>query len=258
MLETIKEPFLGMPGINFWLFSGLSIASMVTAFVGAVAGTAGGLILIAIMAFIFPPSLLIPLHTLVQLGASSSMLISRWQYFIRGTLLPFCVGTAFGGILGGRIFITLSETTISLILGVGMLILVWIPTIARFGPEKGRFVFVGFITTFLGVFISATGSLLAAFTAAAATDRRNHIATLGGLMSIVHITKLIVFGVLGVEFGTYAPLIISMIATSWVGVFLGGLVLDKIEERYFRILFQTILTILSIRLIVKALGWPIF
>ena len=77
-------------------------------------------------------------------------------------------------------------------------------------------------------------------------------------MSIVHITKLIVFGVLGVEFGTYAPLIISMIATSWVGVFLGGLVLDKIEERYFRILFQTILTILSIRLIVKALGWPIF
>ncbi len=77
-------------------------------------------------------------------------------------------------------------------------------------------------------------------------------------MSIVHITKLIVFGVLGVEFGTYAPLIISMIATSWVGVFLGGLVLDKIEERYFRILFQTILTILSIRLIAKALGWPIF
>jgi len=61
-----------------------------------------------------------------------------------------------------------------------------------------------------------------------------------------------------VEFGTYAPLIISMIATSWVGVFLGGLVLDKIEERYFRILFQTILTISSIRLIMKALGWPIF
>jgi len=61
-----------------------------------------------------------------------------------------------------------------------------------------------------------------------------------------------------VEFGAYAPLIISMIATSWVGVFLGGLVLDRIEERCFRILFQTILTISSIRLIMKALGWPIF
>ena len=256
MIDGVSEQFLGMPGIDVWLFAGLSFAALVTAFIAAVAGTAGGLILIAIMAFVFPPALLIPLHTVIQLGVSSSMLLSRWRYFMRDTLAPFIIGTAVGAAIGGRIFVNLPESILLIILGVSMLILTWIPAIARFGPERGRFVFVGFITTFLGIFISATGSLLAAFTAAAAPDRRNHIATLGGLMSIVHIAKLVAFGILGVEFGSYAPLVAAMILTSWIGIFLGRPVLDRIPERLFRITFQIILTLLSLRLIAKAVGWP--
>jgi len=96
----------------------------------------------------------------------------------------------------------------------------------------------------------------AASARAASPDRRNHIATLGGLMSIVHIAKLVAFGILGVEFGSYAPLVAAMILTSWIGIFLGRPVLDRIPERLFRITFQIILTLLSLRLIAKAVGWP--
>ena len=248
-MDGASEQFLGMAGVTPWIFAGLSVAALVTAFISSVAGAAGGLILLMTMALIFPPALLIPLHTVVQLGAAGSMAAAHWRHLMRQTLLPFTVGAAVGALIGGRIFISLSESVLQIILGVSVLVLAWIPGIARFGPERGRFVFVGFLTTFLGVFISATGTLLAAFTAAAAPDRRNHIGTLGGLMCIVHIAKLVAFGVIGVGFGSYAPLLVLMIALSFVGTWLAKFVLEQIPEKLFRITFQIVLTVLSVRLI---------
>ncbi len=103
----------------------------------------------------------------------------------------------------------------------------------------------------------ATGTLLATFTAAVAPNRRNHIGTLGGLMSIVHVCKLAAFGVLGVEFGSYAPLMATMIALSFAGTWLAKLALERIPERLFRITFQIILTVLALRLIWIATGAPV-
>jgi len=185
----------------------------------------------------------------VQLGAAGSMAISRWRYLMRDTVLPFTIGTVIGAAIGGRIFVSLPENLLLLALGVSILVLAWVPKLAQFGPERGRFAFLGFLVTFLGIFISATGTLLAAFTAAIAPDRRNHIATLGTLMSIVHIAKLVAFVLLGVSFGSYVPLIAAMIATSFIGTWGGKYALDLIPERVFRIAIQTMLTLMAIRLI---------
>ena len=248
--------FPGMAEIGPLVFAGLCAAALLTNFIAAVAGTAGGLILLAIMAFVFPPALLIPIHTVVQLGGSASIAVSRWRYLMRGIVAPFTLGCAAGAAAGGRIFVSLPQSTLQIILGVSILVLAWAPRLARFGPERGRFVFVGFVVTFLGVFISATGTLLAAFTAAVAPDRRNHIATVGGLMCIVHVAKLAAFGAIGVGFGGYAPLMAAMIASSVVGAWLARTTLDRIPERSFRIGFQIILTALALRLIWVAAGGP--
>ena len=151
-MDSAAGLFLEMAGIDLWVFAGLAIAALLTAFISAVAGTAGGLILLAIMAFVFPPFLLIPIHTVVQLGSSASMLTSRWRYLMRGTLLPFTVGSIIGAAIGGQIFVSLPQNILQLILGVCILVLAWVPKIAHFGPERGRFVFVGFVATFLGIF----------------------------------------------------------------------------------------------------------
>jgi uncharacterized protein len=253
-MDAASGQFLGMAGVDFWIFAGLSFAALVTAFISAVAGTAGGLILLAILAFVFPPALLIPIHTVVQLGAAGSMAISRWRYLMRETVLPFTLGSIVGAAIGGQIFVSMPESLLLMVLGVSILILTWAPRLAKFGPDRGRFAFLGFLVTFLGMFISATGTLLAAFTAAVAPDRRNHIATVGVLMTIVHTIKLVAFGILGVGFGSYAPLMAAMIATSFVGTWIGKAALDRIPERLFRITFQTILTLLALRLIWIASG----
>ena len=242
-----------MVGINAWVFAGLSLAAATTAFIAAIVGTAGGLLLIAVMAFVFPPALLIPIHTVVQLGAAGSMAISRWRYLMRETVLPFTIGTVIGAAIGGQIFVSLTENLLLLALGVSILALAWVPKIARFGPERGRFAFMGFVVTFLGIFISATGTLLASFTVALAQHPRNHIATLGALMSIVHIAKLAAFILLGVSFGNYVPLIAAMIVTSFIGTWIGKYALDIVPERLFRIAIQTMLTLMALRLIWVAL-----
>mgnify|MGYP003389211348 CR=1 FL=1 len=72
-MDIADGNFLGMIGIDEWTFIGLSFAAMGTAFIAAIVGTAGGLILIAVMAFVFPPALLIPVHTVVQLGAAARL-----------------------------------------------------------------------------------------------------------------------------------------------------------------------------------------
>jgi putative Ca2+/H+ antiporter (TMEM165/GDT1 family) len=98
--------------------------------------------------------------------------------------------------------------------------------------------------------------LLATFTAAVAPVRRNHIATVGGLMCIVHVAKVAVFDNLGVGFGSYRPLMGAMIATSVVGIWLGRMALGRIPERLFRITSQVILTALALRLIWIATAAP--
>ena len=245
----MESSVFGVPGVDGWVFAGLSVASFITTFIGVVTGTAGGLVLLAIMAFVFPPAILIPVHTVVQLGAGATRTAMMWRYVVRGTLLPFLAGSVIGAAIGAQIFVTLTSATLYGLLGGFILVLAWLPKLARLGPQRGRFVFVGFGATFLGVFVSATGTLLAPFVASAVPDRRNHAATMSSLMSIVHVTKLIAFAWVGIAIGAYTPLMVAMIATAALGNWVGAVTLDYMPERAFRLLFQVVLTVLAVRLL---------
>jgi len=250
--------FLGTPDVGPLLFFGLTLASLVTAFIGVYTGAAGGIMLLAIMALVMSPAALIPVHTVVMLGAGVTRTMIMWRHVMRPTVLPFIVGAAIGAGIGGRLFVSLPTSTLLGILGVFVLIVTWIPRLGRFGPERGRFLFLGFGVTFLGIFVSATGTLLAPFVASAAPERRNHAATLGALMLASHLSKLIAFGFIGVAIGAFAPLMAAMIAAGAVGNWLGEIALMRTSEQRFRLIFQLVLTALALRLLWSAAagaGW---
>jgi uncharacterized membrane protein YfcA len=117
------------------------------------------------------------------------------------------------------------------------------------GGDSGRFGVVGFAATFLGVFVSATGTLVAPFVHHAAKDRRNYVATFGALMVIMHTTKLIAFIGVGIALHAYTPLIVSMIVSGIAATWVGRHVLDRVPEKFFRTVFRIILTLLAIRLL---------
>jgi uncharacterized membrane protein YfcA len=245
----MESAFLGVPGVDAWLFAELAAAAFATTMFGVIVGTAGGLVLLGIMAFVFPPAILVPVHTFVQLGAGASRAVMLWRWVLRPTVLPFTLGAIVGAAAGARIFVSLPEGVLQAILGVFILVVTWLPRFGRIGSARNRFALLGLASTFLGMFVSATGTLVAPFVLSASPDRRNHVATLATLMSIVHTAKLIGFAVLGIAIGAYLPLVIAMIATAALGSWVGAVTLDRMPERAFRIAVQTILTVMAVRLI---------
>ncbi|MCH8918675.1 MAG: sulfite exporter TauE/SafE family protein [Proteobacteria bacterium] len=250
----MDAPFLGMAGVDGWLLLGLSAASFVTTFLSVALAMGGGLMLLAILAMFFPPAVLIPIHTLVQLGVGASRIFLMWRYILWNTLLPFTMGAALGAFAGAQIFITLPAALLYGGLSVFIVTVTWLPALGRFGPERGRFALLGLGATFLGMFVSATGTLVSPFVAAASPDRRNHSATLAVLMTVVHIMKIVAFGALGVGIGAYLPLVAAMIATAAAGSWLGRAVLNRMEESWYRLAFKVVMTVLSVRLMWVALG----
>jgi uncharacterized membrane protein YfcA len=246
--------FLGTPDVGPLLFLGLTVASFATAFIAVFTGAAGGVILLALMAMVMPPTAVIPVHTVVMLGSGITRTLIMWRYVMRGTLLPFIVGAAIGAAAGAKVFVALPMGVLQAILGGFILLVTWMPRLGRFGGERGRFAVLGFGTVFLGVFVSATGTLLAPFVASATPDRHNLAATMGALMTITHIAKLIAFGFIGFAVASFVPLMAAMIATGAVGNWLGEVALHRTTEQRFRLVFQVVLTLLGLRLLWGAMA----
>jgi uncharacterized protein len=250
--------FLAIPDGGPLLFLGLSVASFATAFIGVFTGTAGGLILLAVMAMVMPPAALIPVHTVVQLGSGVTRTMIMWRYVMRSTLLPFIIGAGLGATAGAKVFVALPVPLLQGILGCFIIAMTWLPRLGRIGAESGRFAVLGFVATFVGVFVSATGTLVAPVVASAAPDRRNVAATVGALMMFVHIAKMIAFGFIGFAMNNYIALMAAMIVTGAVGNWLGEEALNLISEQRFRLILQLILTVLGLQLVwlaVTGAGW---
>lgn len=243
------EPgFLGVPGVDPWLFAALAGASFLTHFFGMVTGAAGGLLLLAILATVFPPVVVVPLHTLVQLASNVGRVAIMWKYVVRELLLPFSIGAIIGAAAGAQIFVALPTGLLQGIIATFILLAIWLPKIARAGGTRGRFTVVGFAATFLGVFVSATGTLVGPFVHHAVQDRRNYVATFGALMVLMHTAKAGAFLTVGIALGAYAPLIVALIASGILATWFGRLALDHVPEKFFRTVFKFILTLLALRL----------
>jgi uncharacterized membrane protein YfcA len=208
--------------------------------------------LLGIMAVVMPPAVVVPIHTVVMLGTGLARTLTMWRHVMRGTLVPFIVGSAIGAAAGANVFVALPLAALQAILGAFILLVTWMPSLGRVGAERNRFAFLGFGATFLGVFVSATGTLIAPFVASASPDRFNHSATLGALMAICHIAKLVAFGFIGVAIGSFAPLMTAMIVTGAIGNWLGEAALNYTSEARFRLLLQLMLTALALKLLWSA------
>ena len=245
----MESGFLGTPDVGPLLFAGLVVATFVTNYFSIVAGTAGGLLLLVVMANFFPPAVLIPLHTLVQLGSGVTRVVAMWRWVLNGTVLPFALGCAAGAAVGARLFVSLPTGLLMGALGVFVLVLTWLPKIGQVGSLRNRFAWLGFGVTLLGVFVSATGMIVGPFVASASPDRRNHVATLAALMAITHAAKMAAFAWVGFALGAYVPLMGGMIAGGMFGNYVGARTLNRIREEWFRLAFKLVLTVLSLRLI---------
>ena len=245
-----------VPGVTPWVFAGLTVLSFFTAVFGVVAGLGGGVLLLGVMAAVFPPAVLIPIHGSLLFG---TRVIILWRHLQKQLLPLFVAGAVVGAVTGGQIVVVLPTTILQIVLGLFILYACWAPKFSARAYSHAKFFLMGLIGTLLGMFIGSSGTLIAPYVAAACPDRRQYVATHSVFMMLIHGLKVVVFGALGFSLGTYLPLIVAMIATALLGTIFGRSVLNRLPERVFRRIFQVVLTLLALRLLYTGVDnsdWP--
>lgn len=220
--------------------------SFATSFITAAFGIGGGMILVAVLAVLLPPAVLIPVHGAVQLGSNTGRAIVMWRHIDRTALLPFTAGSVAGASLGAVLFVQIPPWFIQIAIG---LFILW--SVLGRTPAIGRnhVVAAGAFSSFLTMFFGATGQFVAALVKTMKLPPLDHVATHATMMTIQHLLKILAFGILGFAFGPYAILIVAMIASGFLGTVVGKQVLVRMGEAYFKPVLNAILLVLAARLL---------
>lgn len=235
-------------------FTILVSLSFVTSAVTALMGAGGGALLIAVMASFMPAAAIIPVHAVVQLGSNGGRLLLMRKDVDRYLVWWFVVGTVIGAVIGGNIAVSLEPAYLQLILGGFILLSCWVPITAALKGKKSLTV-LGALTSFLTMFVGATGPFVIASMRHIIADKQKLVGTMAALMSAQHLIKAVVFGGLGFAFADWAGVILLMIFTGFFGTMTGQALLQRVSNEKFQLALRIMLTFLALRLIGSALGF---
>ncbi len=240
-----------------WPVAGvLLVVSMASSFITAAFGIGGGTVMLTVMALVLPGAAIIPVHGVVQLGSNAGRLAVFARYARGGLFAAFAAGAVLGAGLGGAMVVQLPPAWIQV--GVGGFVL-W-SVIGRppaFLKRSG--LIAGAFSSFLTMFFGGTGPFVATYVRAQNLDRHGFVGTHAMLMTLQHLLKTLVFGFLGFAFAGWAALIALIVVAGLVGTVLGRAVLTRIDEKRFRMVLNTMLVLLALRLIWSGVSglWPV-
>ena len=224
----------------------LVFMSFVTSFISATFGVGGGAIILAVLAVSLPPPALIPIHGVVQLGSNVGRVSLMLKDVVWRPALPFVTGSLLGASIGGTLAVQIPTAIVQIAVGLFILFVV----VVKLPPIAMRYVFAGgLFSSFLTMFFGATGNFIAAMVKSMQLDPLPHVATHSVMMTIQHLIKVIVFGILGFNFTSYVPIIAGMLVSGFVGTFVGKQFLVKSGNTYFKLILNAILLFVAAHLI---------
>ncbi|MFC4346710.1 sulfite exporter TauE/SafE family protein [Kordiimonas lipolytica] len=241
-----------MPDTLSFLDAALLVGvSFFTSFLSASMGIGGGVALLAVMAQVMPALAIVPVHGVVQLGSNAGRAYLMREAIVWRIVLYFLMGSLIGGLIGGQIVVALPAATLQLVLGLFVLYSLWGPMPKPSADHKSM-AFVGSsgaLSTLLTMFVGATGPFVAVVVKMFSLSRLAHVGTFSACMVGQHTVKIVVFGVLGFAFGAYLPLMVAMVATGFLGTWVGRHFLVKSTDERFGRWLNIILTLLAARLL---------
>jgi len=230
----------------------LVLTSFFTSALTAAVGLGGGIALIAVMASLMPASALVPVHGVVQLGSNAGRALVLLRHVDWLIALWFAVGAVFGAAIGGSIAVELPSAVLKAGIALFVLWVVW-GRAPRFGAARKRAMAVaGFASTFLSMFFGAAGPIGAAVLSTLGLPRHGFVANQAITALMMHVFKIVAFGLLGFAFAPWAGLIVLMIASGFLGTLAGSRLLGRMEEKTFRTGFRWVMTALALNLLWQA------
>jgi len=225
----------------------LGLFASITSLLTAVAGLGGGMLLLALMAQLFAPAVLIPLHGIAQFFSNANRgVIHRksieWTY-----LRPFVLGSVIGAFAFIPLVVFVDATLGALALGLFILLVTWFPK--WLNVSRLPFILSGALTSGIGVLFGATGPLAMSAHPKANWTKEQIVGNHGAAMAFQHGIKVLAYLVAGTQLYAYSAHIAVLFAGAWVGTFLGTKILKRFSDERFKIMLKWVLTILALRLV---------
>lgn len=235
------------------LIIALSVIAILTSAIAALLGFGGGMLLIAIMPAFLPASAIIPVHGIVQLASNSSRVVFSLHH-VEWRLLPhFLVGSALGLVIFGYLLYSVPADYIPLAIGSYILLSLWSEGFNRFIKRYESYYAVGAMQTGLSLIVGATGPLATSILTRHLQDKDKIIATAAIFMTISHLSKIVIFGLIGFSFMEFIWLILFMSGGAIAGSYLGTRLRHKINNSSYLKMIKLLLTALALRMIIVTL-----
>jgi uncharacterized membrane protein YfcA len=211
--------------------------------------------LLAVMLLFLDPIEAIPIHGLVQLASNTSRAVAHARVVRLDLLWPFAMLLVPGALVALPLVQLAPADGLRLAIGIFVLISTWQTRWLLLGldpehlAERPRFALLGAVTGFLSPLVGATGPFIAPFFLGIGLTRFELIGTKAACQAVTHLSKMLVFGILGFSFLTYLPLIIGMVVGVVLGTALGTRALQHVGDERFVQLYRIALTLVAIRLV---------
>ena len=230
----------------------LTTLSFFTALMTSLAGAGGGTVLLAAMLQFMNPAEAIPVHGVIQF---TSNLTRTWllKKFVNWSIvLRFTVLLPVGVYIGLQIFQNIDANHIKNLIGTFILLALIFQNlkfINKFFLPDYAYYFVGLFTGILNILVGVIAPLLAVILKQSVSKKKSIVGTLGYFGLIGNLLKIIGFTLIGFSFYEYIDTFLMIIPATLIGSRVGQLLLNKISNKIFTIIFQIILIALAIRLL---------
>ena len=234
----------------------LTLVALATAWMSAVVGFGGGILLLAALASVIDPLAAIVVQGAIQLVGNTTRAHAHRGAVDWGVVAKLSVLVVPGSLLGLLVARDLQTDTLRALMGGFVLLVTWWPAaaagLAR-GVTTSTLLTAGAVTGFGNVTVGATGPLLAPFFRAATVDRLAFVGTFAAAQTLGHVVKLAALSAGGAASATdHLPLIATGIVAVIVGTRTGTRVLHGVSERWFGRIQRIALTALALRLLAGA------
>jgi len=232
----------------------LSAAALIGSAVSGAVGMGGGAFLIALMTLMLAPSVVVPLHGLVQLSSNGARAVTLREHIYWPIVARYCPTMVIGAWFGLQLYQGAGMPWFKPAIGAFILVsLAW----KRLRPRHLKvspwvFVPAGLGGGFLTIAIGAAGPYLAAFFLGGTLDRRQIVATKAAVQTFGHVLKVPAFLSIHFDYGAHIWTVVPLIAAVLIGTRIGTTLLGRLSEAGFQLAFQLVLGVLGLRLLLSA------
>ncbi|MGH1371114.1 MAG: TSUP family transporter [Cellvibrionaceae bacterium] len=231
----------------------LGLLSLLTSVIAGVIGFGGGMLLIAIMPIFVASGAIIPIHGATQLASNSSRMIFSLKD-VKWNLLPrFLLGSLIGVGVFGVVLVSIPTTYLPFAIGLYMLLNLWSPDFSNFIKRYENYYLIGFLQTGLGLIVGAPGPIAMTVLTKELKSKDQIIATASMFMTITHLVKIPIFGIIGFSLLEHSSLLIYMISGSILGSYIGTKIRLAANNEKLIVVIKILLTVMAVRMIVASL-----